>query len=144
MGALGDYLPLLLRGAVVTVQISVLSYLLALALGLLGALVRVRKGGIAAKAIVLIYTTLVRGIPDIVLILLVYAGGQLLANAIARLAGGDVARFVAASIYLRGLGLSAPDIFAADPASGFALIEDLGDTLYADVLTDGRGEERVL
>jgi His/Glu/Gln/Arg/opine family amino acid ABC transporter permease subunit len=87
MGALGDYLHLLLRGAVVTVQISVLSYLLALALGLLGALVRVRKGGIAAKAIVLIYTTLVRGIPDIVLILLVYAGGQLLANAIARLAG---------------------------------------------------------
>jgi ABC-type amino acid transport system permease subunit len=32
MAALSDYLPLLLRGAVVTVQISVLSYLLALAL----------------------------------------------------------------------------------------------------------------
>ena len=64
-------------------------------------------------------------------------------NAIARLAGGDVARFVAASNYLRGLGLSAPEIYAADPGSGFVLIEDLGDALYADVLTDG-GDERTL
>ncbi len=65
-------------------------------------------------------------------------------NAIARLAGGDVARFVAASNYLRGLGLSAPETYAADPERGFALIEDLGDALYADVLTDGQGDERTL
>ncbi|HVU19108.1 MAG TPA: hypothetical protein VHE09_00120, partial [Rhizomicrobium sp.] len=65
-------------------------------------------------------------------------------NAIARLAGGDVARFVAASNYLRGLGLSAPEIYATDPAGGFVLIEDLGDALYADVLTDRRGDERTL
>ena len=30
------------------------------------------------------------------------------------------------------------------PASGFVLIEDLGDELYADVLSDGRGDERTL
>jgi hypothetical protein len=65
-------------------------------------------------------------------------------NAIARLAGGDVGRFVAAASHLRGLGLSAPDVYAADPESGFALIEDLGDTLYDDVLTNGRGDERTL
>jgi hypothetical protein len=58
-------------------------------------------------------------------------------NAIARLAGADTARFVAASRYLRAQGLSAPDIYAADPAQGFVLIEDLGDGLYADVLSDG-------
>ena len=58
-------------------------------------------------------------------------------NAVARLAGADVARFVAASEFLRGRGLSAPDIYAADPKQGFALIEDLGDSLYADVLADG-------
>src|SRR6185437_1246365 len=51
-------------------------------------------------------------------------------NAVARLAGADVARFVAAANYLRGCGLSAPEIFAADPAQGFAIIEDLGDALY--------------
>jgi hypothetical protein len=54
-------------------------------------------------------------------------------NAVARLAGADVARFVAAANYLRGCGLSAPEIFAADPAQGFAIIEDLGDALYSDV-----------
>jgi aminoglycoside/choline kinase family phosphotransferase len=64
-------------------------------------------------------------------------------NAIARLAGADTARFVAASNYLRGLGLSAPEIYAADPAQGFVLIEDFGDDLYADVLMRG-GDERVL
>jgi len=64
-------------------------------------------------------------------------------NAVARLAGADTARFVAAANYLRGLGLSAPEIYAADPLQGFVLIEDLGDELYADVLTRG-GDERVL
>jgi hypothetical protein len=58
-------------------------------------------------------------------------------NAVARLAGADVARFVAASQFLRKQGLSAPDIYVADPKQGFALIEDLGDALYADVLADG-------
>jgi len=64
-------------------------------------------------------------------------------NAVARLAGADTARFVAVANYLRGLGLSAPEIYAADPAQGFVLIEDLGDDLYADVLAAG-GDERQL
>ncbi|MEJ0025116.1 MAG: phosphotransferase [Rhizomicrobium sp.] len=58
-------------------------------------------------------------------------------NALARLAGGDVARFVAVSKFLRGNGLSAPEILAADPKLGFAILEDLGDDLYADVLDRG-------
>ena len=61
-------------------------------------------------------------------------------NAVARLAGADVGRFVAASNYLRRLGLSAPEIYAADPQQGFVLIEDLGDALYADVLMNGADE----
>jgi aminoglycoside/choline kinase family phosphotransferase len=63
-------------------------------------------------------------------------------NAVARLAGADVARFVAASNYLRAQGLSAPEIYASDPAKGFAIIEDLGDALYADVA--GTFDEREL
>ncbi len=61
-------------------------------------------------------------------------------NALARLAGGDVARFVAVAKFLRDSGLSAPDILAADPKLGFAIIEDLGDDLYADVLDRGGDE----
>jgi len=64
-------------------------------------------------------------------------------NAVARLAGADTARFVAASHFLRAQGLSAPDIYAADPAQGFVLIEDLGDDLYADVLVRGRDEHEL-
>jgi aminoglycoside/choline kinase family phosphotransferase len=64
-------------------------------------------------------------------------------NAIARLAGADVGRFVAASDFLRAQGLTAPQIYAADTAQGFALIEDLGNDLYDDVLTAG-GDAKLL
>lgn len=64
-------------------------------------------------------------------------------NAVARLAGADVGRFVAASNFLRAQGLTAPEIYAADVRQGFALIEDLGHTLYADVLSDG-GDSNLL
>jgi N-acetylmuramate 1-kinase len=64
-------------------------------------------------------------------------------NAVARLAGADVGRFVAASNYLRAHGLSTPEIYAADPRQGFALIEDLGHEDYAVVLSNG-GDEREL
>jgi aminoglycoside/choline kinase family phosphotransferase len=64
-------------------------------------------------------------------------------NAVARLAGADCARFAAAAGWLRGQGLAAPEIYAADHASGFVILEDLGDALFADVLADG-GDEKTL
>lgn len=64
-------------------------------------------------------------------------------NAVARLAGADCARFVAAAAYLRRAGLAAPDLYAADTTHGFLLLEDLGDDLYSDVLAAG-GDERTL
>jgi aminoglycoside/choline kinase family phosphotransferase len=64
-------------------------------------------------------------------------------NALARLAGADCARFVAAARYLRGRGLAAPEIYAADTGRGFLLLEDLGNDLYTGVLGDG-GDERAL
>jgi aminoglycoside/choline kinase family phosphotransferase len=64
-------------------------------------------------------------------------------NAVARLAGADCGRFVAAANYLRGLGLSAPEIYADDAAQGFVLMEDLGADLFTDSLAKG-GDEKVL
>ncbi|MDE2181772.1 MAG: phosphotransferase [Alphaproteobacteria bacterium] len=61
-------------------------------------------------------------------------------NAVARLAGADCGRFVAAAEFLSSLGLSAPHIYAADPTLGFVLMEDLGNALFADVLNDGGSE----
>ncbi|MEI9994121.1 MAG: phosphotransferase [Rhizomicrobium sp.] len=62
-------------------------------------------------------------------------------NAVARLAGADTGRFIAASNYLRKRGLSAPEILAADPKLGFVLLEDLGDGLFADVVDGGNEAE---
>src|SRR5215469_16858876 len=57
-------------------------------------------------------------------------------NAVARLAGADCARFAAAAAWLRAHGLAAPDVYAADLAQGFVILEDLGDALFAEVLAD--------
>ncbi len=64
-------------------------------------------------------------------------------NALARLAGADCARFVAVAEYLRGQGLAAPEILAADTVQGLLLLEDLGFDLYTDVLSRN-GDERAM
>ncbi len=56
-------------------------------------------------------------------------------NASARLAGPNLNAFLAIAKMLRDAGIAAPEIFAADPQTGFALIEDLGDDLFAKVVT---------
>ena len=52
-------------------------------------------------------------------------------NAEARLAGGSVAAFVAVASWLRGRGLSAPEVGARDVEAGFAILEDLGADVFA-------------
>ncbi len=58
-------------------------------------------------------------------------------NASARLAGPNLNAFVAIAETLRAAGLSAPEVFAADAEAGLALIEDLGDGLFAAVVEPG-------
>lgn len=73
--ALGGFTPMLLHGAWVTLQLALLSLLLGLALGLLGAgakLSRVRAWRLFAQ----LYTTLIRGVPDLLLMLLIFYGLQ--------------------------------------------------------------------
>ncbi|MBU1375781.1 MAG: phosphotransferase [Alphaproteobacteria bacterium] len=61
-------------------------------------------------------------------------------NAAARLAAGSVAAFVATAGWLRDHGLSAPDILAHDIDDGLAVLEDLGDGLYATLIERGAPE----
>src|SRR3954471_19299350 len=61
-------------------------------------------------------------------------------NALARLAAGRVEAFVACAGYLRSRGLSAPEIVAADAPVGLAVLEDLGDDLYASLIGAGADE----
>ena len=61
-------------------------------------------------------------------------------NALTRLAAGRVDAFIAAAEWLRDQGLSAPRIIAAEPHLGFAVLEDLGDDLFARLLEEGADE----
>ncbi len=61
-------------------------------------------------------------------------------NASARLAAGRVEAFIAAADYLRSRGLSAPEIIEAAPERGLAVLEDLGDDLYARLIQSGVAE----
>lgn len=58
-------------------------------------------------------------------------------NAQARLAGPNLHAFVDVAATLRAAGLSAPEIYAADAGAGFALLEDLGDDLFARIAPSG-------
>jgi aminoglycoside/choline kinase family phosphotransferase len=55
-------------------------------------------------------------------------------NAAARLAAGSVAAFVTTAAHLRGRGLSAPRVVAHYVDAGLAVLEDLGDGLFATLI----------
>ncbi len=61
-------------------------------------------------------------------------------NALARLAAGRIEAFVAADAYLHGRGFSAPAIEATDAGAGLAVLEDLGDDLFATLILTGTDE----
>jgi aminoglycoside/choline kinase family phosphotransferase len=48
-----------------------------------------------------------------------------------------IAPFLKVDALLRKLGLSAPEILAADPAAGLALVEDFGDDTFSRLLAGG-------
>src|SRR5690554_5390922 len=51
----------------------------------------------------------------------------------------DVRAFVAVGEHLRRLGLTAPELIAADLTHGLLLLEDLGDQVYGLLIEQGRG-----
>lgn len=69
----------ILKGAIVTIEVALLSLLLAVILGMLGALAKMAPYR-WARAIATLYTAVIRGIPDLVLMMLIFFGGQILLN----------------------------------------------------------------
>lgn len=96
-----QYSPFLFKGLLMTIALSLCSIALALVLGLLGAAGKLSENRIANK-ISGAYTTIVRGIPDLVVMLLLYFGGQLFLNQIGTVTGlwdyVDLNQFVAGAI----------------------------------------------
>lgn len=85
---LHGFLPSLLEGAAVTLAVALSSLTVAALLGLAGALAKLSRSR-AARTVAGTYTTLIRGVPDLVLMLLVFYGGQLGVNALAPMLGHD-------------------------------------------------------
>jgi arginine/ornithine transport system permease protein len=83
---LHGYGPSILEGTLLTIEVSLASLAISMFLGILGALAKLspsRPLQLAAQT----YTTIIRGIPDLVLMLLVFFGGQVFINQMAPLVG---------------------------------------------------------
>ena len=85
---LHGYGPSILDGTVVTLTVSLASLAISMLLGIIGALSKLspfKPLQFAAQ----VYTTVIRGIPDLVLMLLVFFGGQVFINQVAPMLGYD-------------------------------------------------------
>ena len=84
---MSGYFQAILQGAVLTVGVSLAALLVSIVLGLLGAAAKL-SGKPLLVAIATVYTTIIRGIPELVLMLLVFYGGSIgINNTIEWLAG---------------------------------------------------------
>ena len=77
--SLAGYGPQLLAGTVTTVELSVLSLLMSFLLGLLGASAKLSASRLL-RGIATVYTTIIRGVPDLVLMLLIFYSLQIWLN----------------------------------------------------------------
>lgn len=82
MDELFQRLPFILEGSLITISVSLVSAVVAIVLGLMTATAKLSRSRLA-KAVANVYTTVIRGVPDLVLMLLIFFGGQLLVNHIA-------------------------------------------------------------
>ena len=79
MNLLLDYQDQLINGTIMTIKLALTSLTIALIFGLLGAWAKLSSNR-ASQRLAGAYTTVVRGVPDLVLILLVFFGGQVTLN----------------------------------------------------------------
>jgi arginine/ornithine transport system permease protein len=69
----------ILDGALLTIEVALASLACATVLGMLGAFAKLSKSRLARTA-ASVYTTIIRGVPDLVMMLLIFFGGQMLVN----------------------------------------------------------------
>ncbi len=83
---LHGYGPSILEGTLLSLEVSLASLFIAMLLGIAGALSKLSKS-IILRTGAQVYTTVIRGIPDLVLMLLVFFGGQVFINQLGPLVG---------------------------------------------------------
>jgi arginine/ornithine transport system permease protein len=90
----------LLDGTLVTIEAALVSLAVAVGLGVLGALAKTSHSG-AARTAAGLYTTLIRGVPDLVLMLLIFFGGQIMVNNLAERLGYE--EYIEVSAFTAGV-----------------------------------------
>lgn len=78
---MSGYFSSILQGALLTVGVSLAALMVAILLGLLGAVAKL-SGRPILVGLATVYTTLVRGVPELVLMLLIYYGGTIGLNSL--------------------------------------------------------------
>jgi arginine/ornithine transport system permease protein len=99
---LHGYLPAILGGLRSTLSVAAVSLAIACVFGLIGAAAKLSASP-AARGIANAYTTLIRGVPELVLMLLIFYGGQIAINSVAdRFGAGyiDIDPFIAGTMTL--------------------------------------------
>lgn len=100
MDVILEYKTQLIAGTIMTVQLALVSLVIALVFGLLGGWAKLSASRLAQR-VAGTYTTIVRGVPDLVLILLVFFGGQVTVNWIGYATGlwdyVEISKFIAGS-----------------------------------------------
>jgi len=86
MFSLHGYGPSILEGTILTLEVSLFALLIALFFGIFGALAKLSDRW-PLRMIAQVYTTVIRGIPDLVLMLLIFFGGQVFINQLGPLFG---------------------------------------------------------
>ena len=86
MESVWEYRALLLSGTLVTVQLAIGSLLLSVLLGFAGASAKLARNPVSQR-LANAYTTLVRGVPDLVLMMLLFYGGQQVFNDLGSVTG---------------------------------------------------------
>ena len=86
MESIWSYRNLLMDGTIVTVQLAIASLIFAVLLGLIGALAKLSTSRLFQK-LADAYTTLIRGVPDLVLMMLLFYGGQQILNDLGEVTG---------------------------------------------------------
>ncbi|MCP4690180.1 MAG: ABC transporter permease [Desulfobacterales bacterium] len=88
MFSLHGYGPIILEGALLTIQVAIISLGISMFLGILAAVGKLSNSFILQK-ITQLYTTIIRGVPDLVLMLLIFFGGQVFINWLLQQLGHD-------------------------------------------------------
>ncbi len=142
---LQGYEAALLQGAWVTIEVAVLSLFLATILGILGALAKLAPYR-AARGVATLYTTIIRGIPDLVLMMLIFFGGQMLLNNTLYLANEWINEWMAGSEPAHEWTAYLPDYIDVSPfiagvlTIGFIFGAYMAETFRGAIMAVDKGE----